>query len=75
MVCVLSLLSWVRPFDPIAAIQFAKTTGDYAVLSHADLCLVALTYALHKQAEDAIKKAPEDVGFVLYVGLSPQLTI
>jgi RNA-binding protein NOB1 len=28
-------------------IQHAKKTGDYAVLSHTDLCVVALTYALH----------------------------
>ena len=27
-------------------IQFAKKTGDYAVLSHADLSVLALTYAL-----------------------------
>ncbi|CCM00666.1 uncharacterized protein FIBRA_02705 [Fibroporia radiculosa] len=27
-------------------IQFAKKTGDYSVLSHADLCILALTYAL-----------------------------
>ncbi|TDL29818.1 hypothetical protein BD410DRAFT_709650 [Rickenella mellea] len=26
--------------------QFAKKTGDYSVLSHADLCVLALTYAL-----------------------------
>lgn len=27
-------------------IQFAKRTGDYSVLSHADLCVLALTYML-----------------------------
>ncbi|TFY71972.1 hypothetical protein EVG20_g1019 [Dentipellis fragilis] len=30
-------------------IQFAKKTGDYSVLSHADLCVIALTYALETQ--------------------------
>ncbi|KAH9077028.1 hypothetical protein EDB83DRAFT_2514735 [Lactarius deliciosus] len=28
--------------------QFAKKTGDYSALSHADLCVLALTYALDK---------------------------
>ncbi|TCD69240.1 Nin1 binding protein [Steccherinum ochraceum] len=32
-------------------INFAKKTGDYSVLSHADLCILALTYALSKQDE------------------------
>jgi rRNA maturation endonuclease Nob1 len=27
---------------------FAKKTGDYSALSHADLCVLALTYALDK---------------------------
>ncbi|KAI0053729.1 hypothetical protein FA95DRAFT_1481220 [Auriscalpium vulgare] len=30
-------------------IQFAKKTGDYSVLSHPDLCVLALTYALNEQ--------------------------
>jgi hypothetical protein len=29
-------------------IQFAKKTGDYSALSHPDLCVLALTYALDK---------------------------
>ncbi|KAG6880159.1 hypothetical protein C0992_004611 [Termitomyces sp. T32_za158] len=32
-------------------IQWAKKTGDYSVLSHADLCVLALTYALHEEAK------------------------
>ncbi|KAG2349130.1 hypothetical protein BDR05DRAFT_925174, partial [Suillus weaverae] len=28
-------------------VQFAKKTGDYAVLSHADICVLALTHSLH----------------------------
>jgi rRNA maturation endonuclease Nob1 len=31
------------------AIQWAKKTGDYAVLSQADLCVLALTYALDQE--------------------------
>ncbi|KAJ7038201.1 Nin one binding Zn-ribbon like-domain-containing protein [Mycena alexandri] len=30
-------------------IQWAKKTGDYAVLSHPDLCVLALTYSLHQR--------------------------
>ena len=32
-------------------IRTAKKTGDYAVLSHADLCVLALTLALHTKEE------------------------
>jgi len=32
-------------------IQRAKETGDYAVLSHSDLCVLALTHALHVKAQ------------------------
>ena len=31
------------------AISIAKGTGDYSVLSHADICVVALTYELDLQ--------------------------
>ncbi|KAG6903419.1 hypothetical protein C0995_005442 [Termitomyces sp. Mi166 len=44
-------------------IQWAKKTGDYSVLSHADLCVLALTYALHeeakKSAQQNVEAAPE----------------
>ncbi|KDQ64367.1 hypothetical protein JAAARDRAFT_144988 [Jaapia argillacea MUCL 33604] len=40
-------------------IQFAKKTGDYGVLSHADLCVLALTYALHQRAKAEEIKVPE----------------
>jgi hypothetical protein len=33
------------------AIAVAKKTGDYSVLSHADICVVALTYELDLQEE------------------------
>jgi rRNA maturation endonuclease Nob1 len=43
-------------------IQFAKKTGDYTVLSHADLSVLALTYDLHKQYKaESEKKALETV--------------
>ncbi|PBK69757.1 hypothetical protein ARMSODRAFT_1037140 [Armillaria solidipes] len=32
-------------------IQWAKKTGDYSVLSHPDLCVLALTHTLHEQAK------------------------
>ncbi|KAI0677346.1 Nin one binding Zn-ribbon like-domain-containing protein [Trametes maxima] len=34
-------------------IQWAKKTGDYAVLSHPDLCVLALTYELDEQEKAA----------------------
>ncbi|KAF8499989.1 Nin one binding Zn-ribbon like-domain-containing protein [Gautieria morchelliformis] len=44
----------IRSPDAVSLVEvteFAKKTGDYAVLSHADLCVLALTYAVHKEAE------------------------
>ncbi|KAF8351639.1 Nin one binding Zn-ribbon like-domain-containing protein [Amanita rubescens] len=44
-------------------IQWARKTGDYGVLSHPDLSVLALTYMLHKEGEakGAIQPAdPED---------------
>jgi len=38
----------VVPIDS-PVIQFAKKTGDYSVLSHADICVLALTHTLHEQ--------------------------
>jgi RNA-binding protein NOB1 len=32
-------------------IQWAKKTGDYSVLSHPDICVLALTHTLHGQAK------------------------
>lgn len=44
----------------ILVIQFAKKTGDYSVLSHADLCVLALTLALHTQEEaEKVKREAE----------------
>ncbi|EMD40951.1 hypothetical protein CERSUDRAFT_91703 [Gelatoporia subvermispora B] len=41
-------------------IQWAKKTGDYSVLSHADLCVLALTYALDVQEKEIAKKSAEE---------------
>ncbi|KAI0832624.1 Nin one binding Zn-ribbon like-domain-containing protein [Trametes gibbosa] len=37
-------------------IQWAKKTGDYSVLSHPDLCVLALTYELDKIEKDMAEK-------------------
>lgn len=42
-------------------IQFAKKTGDYSVLSHADLSVLALTYALDMKERAVKEKAQEAV--------------
>ncbi|KAF7352546.1 20S-pre-rRNA D-site endonuclease NOB1 [Mycena venus] len=39
-----------------AVIAGAKKTGDYAVLSHPDLCVLALTYSLHEREKAAAAK-------------------
>ncbi|KAF8165550.1 Nin one binding Zn-ribbon like-domain-containing protein [Crassisporium funariophilum] len=41
-------------------IQWAKKTGDYAVLSHPDLCVIALTHTLHEEDKKAKEKAKEE---------------
>ncbi|KAH9927241.1 Nin one binding Zn-ribbon like-domain-containing protein [Fomitopsis serialis] len=40
-------------------IQSAKKTGDYSVLSHADLCVLALTYALDVKEREQTKTSGE----------------
>lgn len=42
---------------PDLVIQWAKKTGDYAVLSHPDICVLALTYELDQQEKEAAEKA------------------
>ncbi|EAU84361.2 nin one binding protein [Coprinopsis cinerea okayama7 len=39
------------PASLAEVIQFSKRTGDYAVLSHADICVLALTHTLHEEAK------------------------
>lgn len=40
-------------------IQWAKKTGDYSVLSHPDLCVLALTHLLHEEGKKAKEKEKE----------------
>ncbi|TFK43741.1 Nin one binding Zn-ribbon like-domain-containing protein [Crucibulum laeve] len=52
----------VKSPDPISlahVIQWAKKTGDYSVLSHADICVLALTYSLHE--EEKRKKESSEI--------------
>ena len=42
-------------------IQFAKKTGDYAVLSHADICVLALTHTLQLEENTLVKKQNQEV--------------
>lgn len=44
--------------------QFAKKTGDYAVLSHPDLCVLALTWSLHQRAKEEAEKASSEVSIL-----------
>ncbi|KAI3615197.1 20s-pre-rrna d-site endonuclease nob1 [Moniliophthora roreri] len=39
------------PASLATVIQWAKKTGDYSVLSHPDICVLALTHTLHEQAK------------------------
>jgi len=41
----------------VVVIQWAKKTGDYSVLSHPDLCVLALTYVLDQEDKLAKEKA------------------
>lgn len=40
-------------------IQWSKKTGDYSVLSHPDLCVLALTFALHEEDQRENEKLNE----------------
>ncbi|KAF7301928.1 20S-pre-rRNA D-site endonuclease NOB1 [Mycena indigotica] len=48
------------PASLAAVIRTAKKTGDYSVLSHPDLCVLALTYSLHER-EKNLKKGQDSV--------------
>ncbi|KAG2155008.1 Nin one binding Zn-ribbon like-domain-containing protein [Suillus bovinus] len=41
-------------------VQFAKKTGDYAVLSHADICVLALTHSLHVREQASSENDPKE---------------
>lgn len=49
-----------RGFCIVKVNAFSKKTGDYAVLSHPDLCVLALTLELH-EAEKGVKELEETV--------------
>jgi len=45
----------------VVVIQWAKKTGDYSVLSHPDLCVLALTYVLDQEDKLAKEKAKLEI--------------
>ncbi|KAJ8086901.1 20S-pre-rRNA D-site endonuclease nob1 [Marasmius tenuissimus] len=47
------------PASIASVIQWAKKTGDYSVLSHPDICVLALTHTLHEEAEKKQGTQPE----------------
>jgi len=48
------------PASLAQVIQFAKKTGDYAVLSHADICVLALTHTLQLEENALLEKQKQD---------------
>ncbi|KAF9443329.1 hypothetical protein P691DRAFT_679785 [Macrolepiota fuliginosa MF-IS2] len=63
----LGLLSGVQvamkspdPVSLAAVIQWAKKTGDYSVLSHADMCVIALTHMLNEEYKREEKEKGEE---------------
>lgn len=62
--------------DVRKVIQWAKKTGDYSVLSHVDLCILALTYALHEQGKREDEKNGDEASpRQVYNILMPNLTL
>ncbi|KAI0082359.1 hypothetical protein K474DRAFT_1655101 [Panus rudis PR-1116 ss-1] len=45
----------------MAVIQFAKKTGDYSVLSHADICVLALTHGLNQKYKQESKASENSI--------------
>lgn len=43
-------------------IQWAKKTGDYSVLSHADMCVIALTHMLDEEYKKERKEQEKGNG-------------
>jgi len=43
----------------MVVIQWSKKTGDYSVLSHPDLCVLALTFSLHEEDKQENEKLNE----------------
>jgi RNA-binding protein NOB1 len=48
-------------FTGRTVIQFAKKTGDYAVLSHADICVLALTHTLQLEENAGLENQKQEV--------------
>ncbi|KAG8218556.1 Nin one binding Zn-ribbon like-domain-containing protein [Butyriboletus roseoflavus] len=54
----------IRNADPgslAQVIQLAKKTGDYAVLSHADICVLALTHTLQLEENALLEKQKQEI--------------
>lgn len=49
------------PLTGPPVIQFAKKTGDYAVLSHADIYVLALTHTLQLEENAILEKQKQEV--------------
>jgi hypothetical protein len=54
-------------------VEAAKKTGDYSVLSHADLCVLALTFALSESEKTNEEK--EELGAKVEVKITPMSAI
>lgn len=62
--------------DGRPVIQWSKKTGDYSVLSHPDLCVLALTHTLHEEAKNskeqgAIKEVESREAGVVHSKMDP----
>ncbi|KAF8450623.1 Nin one binding Zn-ribbon like-domain-containing protein [Boletus edulis BED1] len=54
----------IRSPDPASitqVIQLAKKTGDYTVLSHADICVLALTHTLQLEENATLEKERQEI--------------
>jgi len=58
------VLFWLFTYLPLV-VQFAKKTGDYTVLSHADICVLALTHSLHVREKALSESATEQASFII----------
>ncbi|TFK88939.1 hypothetical protein K466DRAFT_598227 [Polyporus arcularius HHB13444] len=54
-------------------IQWAKKTGDYSVLSHADLCILALTYELDEKEKQASSSSQQQASTEGDSSVSPEV--
>lgn len=54
------MLAFVTLIGP-TVIQFTKKTGDYAALSHADICVLALTHTLQLEENAGLENQNQEV--------------